>query len=172
MQGLITFGQSPGTDGFLGTRGSFMMDFVVCAMFAVVPVMLWSVFQVKYRRKFLLHKRMQLGLASVLFVAIIGFEVDVRVNGWVERAGLSPYWIDGRGNDWIDYSLMVHLFFAIPTVVLWFVVILRALRRFPNPPEPNDYSRSHKFWARLAAFEMTMTAITGVCFYWFAFVAS
>ena len=82
-----------------------------------------------------------------------------------------PYWRDGSWNDWVDCSLGVHLFFAIPTAVLWVFVIVQALRKFPAPPIPNQYSRRHILWARLAALEMLMTAFTGWVFYWLAFAA-
>jgi hypothetical protein len=56
--------------------------------------------------------------------------------------------------------------------VLWVVVIVRAIRRFPVPPVPCEHSRAHIFWARAAAIDMTLTAATGWTFYWLAFVAS
>ena len=67
--------------------------------------------------------------------------------------------------------LGVHLFFAVTTVILWIVVIVQALRKFPAPPMPNQYSPRHILWARLAALEMLMTAVTGWIFYWLAFGA-
>ncbi|HVW45670.1 MAG TPA: DUF420 domain-containing protein, partial [Solirubrobacterales bacterium] len=67
------------------------------------------------------------------------------------------------------YSLGVHLLFAVTTALLWIFVMVRALRRFPCPPAPNDHSRSHIFWARLAAIDMLLTAVTGWAFYWLAF---
>jgi cytochrome b subunit of formate dehydrogenase len=67
--------------------------------------------------------------------------------------------------------LWVHLFFAIPTAVLWIFVIVQALRKFDDPPLPNAYSAQHKFWGWIAAIEMTLTAVTGWAFYYLAFVA-
>jgi hypothetical protein len=45
-----------------------------------------------------------------------------------------------------------------------------AWRRFPNPPHPSEHSRFHLFWARLAAVDLCLTAVTGTLFYWVAFV--
>ena len=56
----------PGFDGFLGTRASFMLDFVFLAMFAVIPIMGWSIYQVKFRRRYQLHKWVQVALGIVL----------------------------------------------------------------------------------------------------------
>ena len=148
-----------------------MLDLVFLAMFLVVPLLGWSILLAK-RGKYALHKRVQLTLAFVLLVAVTAFELEMRIVGWTERAEPSPYWTGPEWNDAIHYSLGIHLFFAIPTAVLWLVVIVRALRQFPQPPEPGPHSSAHRFWAAWAAFEMLMTAVTGWVFYWLAFVAS
>ena len=60
---------------------------------------------------------------------------------------------------------------TLETPLLWIVVIVRAVRNFPHPPQPGAHSSSHIFWAWLATVEMAMTALTGWIFYWLAFVA-
>jgi len=152
-------------DGFLGTRASFMLDFVFLAMFAVVPVMAWSIYQVRYRGRYALHKRVQLGLALVLLVAVALFELDMRIYGWKDRAAPGT----GEPSATVWASLYVHLVFAISSVVLWTYVIVGALRNFSTPPAPGAYSRRHVFWARLAAIDMVLTALTGWIFYYLAF---
>lgn len=166
----LLLGQFPGINGFLGTRGSLMLDLVFLAMFVVVPVLWWSITLAK-KGKYLLHKRVQVVLGLLLLVAVSTFEIEMRLVGWKERAMPSPYWSD-NGWDAVYYALVVHLFFAIPTAILWLYVVIQALRKFPKPLVPNEHSRSHRFWAPLASFEMLMTAITGWIFYWVAFVAS
>ena len=59
----------PGIDGFLGTRASLMLDVVFVAMFAIIPALAWSVWLVKYRQNYLLHKRIQVGDTDVRLVA-------------------------------------------------------------------------------------------------------
>lgn len=167
----LLLAQYAGFNGFLGTRGSFMLDLVFLAMFAVVPVMGWSIYLVKYRRRYQTHKRIQLVLGAVLLVAVAAFEIDMRIHGWTDRAEPSRYWQDGRWNDWIDYSLAIHLAFAIPSLFLWLWVIVQGLRRFPRPPAPCPYSRQHRLLGRLAAITMVCTSLTGWLFYWFAFAA-
>lgn len=169
---LVCLAQYAGWDGFLGTRGSFMLDLVFLAMFAVVPVMAWSIWQVRKHQRYELHRTMQLLLGIVLAAAVVAFEVDMRVHGWRDRAVESPYWRDGAMNDAIDWSLAIHLACAIPTAVLWVVVITLALRRFPRPVAPNEHSPTHRRWAWAAAIEMGLTAATGWIFYYFAFVAA
>lgn len=153
--------------GFLGTRASLMLDVVFLAMFVVVPVMLWSIYLVKFRQRYQLHKQIQLVLGAVLLIAVTMFEVDLQLfTDWKLLAAPSPY-IDSI----VRPSLWVHLFFAIPTAFLWVYVMYHGLRYIPNPPGPSVHSARHLFWAKLAAFEMVMTALTGWVFYYLAFVA-
>jgi hypothetical protein len=162
-----------GVNGFLGTRASVMVDVVVVAMIGVLFVMAWSIFQVKYRRRFLLHKRLQLTLGVTLAFVLLFFEIDLRLlSPWRERALASPHYHEAWFVGAVSWSLVIHLVFAVSTALLWSFVIVMALRRFPVPPEPTDYSRQHIFWARLAAIDMVLTTLSGWIFYWFAFVAS
>lgn len=144
-----------------------MMDVVLAAMFVVVPVLLWSIYQVRYKRLYGVHKVTQIVLSVLLFATVIAFEVEVRFFGWQERAagalGESP-----TGKVWP--VLWIHLCFAVSTFFLWLVVLAAALRRFPVPPAPGEHSRFHLFWARLAAIDLCLTAVTGTVFYWVAFV--
>ena len=157
----------PGIDGFLGTRASLMLDLLVVSMLLVLPVLAWSIYQVRVRRNYVLHKWVQIGLAAVLLVAVAAFEVDIRLHGWEERAAGER---GGPVSTSVRTALYVHLSFAVTTVVLWPVVLVRAWRKFPRPPMPGRHSASHRFWARLAALDMLATAITGWVFYWLAFV--
>lgn len=160
-------------DGFLPTRASLMLDVVFLAMFLVVPVMGASIWLVRYRQKYQLHKTIQLLLGSVLLVAVAAFEIDMQLfTQWEDLAAESPYFSsDAKWSSPVGIALIVHLCFAVPTAFLWVYVIVGALRKFPSPPEPNAYSAHHRVWGRIAAIEMTMTAATGWIFYWMAFVA-
>jgi hypothetical protein len=179
----------PGIDGFLGTRASIMLDLVFVAMFAVVPVLAWSVLQAR-RGRYSLHKRVQLALTAVLGLAIVLFEVDMRfVSGWRERAEPSPFYGDvetaspmwstlclklagmERVPGWVFRALAIHLAFAVSTAAVWTWTVVRAFQRFPTPPAPSDYSPVHRRLGWIAAIDMTLTAVTGWIFYWLAFVA-
>ena len=152
-----------------------MLDFVFVALFAIIPVMAWSIWLVKFRRpdqtyKCEWHKRIQLALAAILLVAVVAFEVDMRfiTKDWRSLAMASPYY----ASKLVDYSLWIHLCFAVPTPLLWVFVIVRALQKFPQPAAPCAYSSRHMLWGRIAATALFMTALTGWVFYWLAFVAS
>jgi putative membrane protein len=157
----------PGIDGFLGTRASMMLDLLFLAMFAVVLVLAWSIGQVKYRRRYQLHKWVQVGLGVTLLFAVILFEVDIRLHGWEDRAAGQ---LGGHASPQAWTALYIHLVFAVTSVLLWPTVIIRALRQFPNPPAPGGHSASHVFWAWLAALDMLLTAVTGWTFYYLAFI--
>jgi putative membrane protein len=163
----------PGINGFLGTRGSLMLDVVFLAMFVVVPLLATSVYLVRYRRQYALHKKLQLAMAFVLLAAVLLFELDIRLNGWEQRAVLSPFF-DAQ-NKWgcpAGLSLIVHLSFAVPTLLLWTVVVVGALRNFSRPPAPGPHSRWHSRWGAVAAGGMVLTGVTGWIFYWLAFAAT
>lgn len=155
-----------GNDGFLGTRASMMLDIVFLAMFVVLPILGWSIWLVKCRRNYGLHKRVQLTLGALLLITVVLFEIDIRLNGWTQRAQASPHY-----PHLVYASVYVHLFFAVTTTGLWIMVIARAMRRFPNPPLPGPHSAGHRLWGWLATIDMTCTAITGWVFYYLAFVA-
>lgn len=161
--------------GFIpGSRGSLMLDVVFLAMFLVVPVLLYSVYLAKYRRQYALHKQIQIALGTVLLLAVGAFEIDMRFfTDWTALAKASPYF--DAANKWTctaGLSLIVHLSFAVPTLVIWIVVIVRALRNYPSPPVPGPHSASHRRWGMIATAGMCLTAFTGWIFYYLAFMAS
>jgi len=156
-------------NGLLPTRGSVMLDFVFIAMFAIVPLMgvgVWLAKQGRYQQ----HKWLQIGMGVVLLLAVIAFEVDIRLNGWRHLAEGSPYWTN-EGWNVVYYTLYIHLCFAVPTPFLWIWVIVQALRKFPNPAAPSAHSHSHKKIAWASIIGMTLTAVTGWVFYYLAFIA-
>jgi uncharacterized membrane protein YozB (DUF420 family) len=144
-----------------------MLDVLVLAMLAVVAVLCWSVYQVKFRRRYLLHKRTQLVLGALLLIVVVLFEIDIRLHGWEMRASGAE---GERAPALVWYALCVHLVFAVSSTILWPVTIFLALRNFPDPPHPNVHSRLHVPLARVAAAVMLTTAVTGWVFYWLAFV--
>ncbi|MFD4442351.1 DUF420 domain-containing protein [Nocardia sp. NPDC058519] len=151
-----------GIDGFLGTRASLMMDVLI----VVMAVLAWSVYEVKGRRRYSLHKRIQLPLGAALSVAVVIFELDIRINGWQDRAAGV---VGGTVSSAVWVALAVHLVFALTTIVLWPVVIVRAIRGFGSRTHPGPHSPSHVRWARVAAIDLIFTAVTGWAFYWVAF---
>ena len=84
-----------GWDGFLGSRGSLMLDVVVLAMLVVLPAMAVSISLVRFHRRYNLHKWLQTVLGILLLLTVLAFEIEVRTFDWALRARPSPFWIDG-----------------------------------------------------------------------------
>ena len=70
-------------DGFLGYHTSFMLDAVVVALVLVIPVLLFSLFYVKFRQHYVRHRNLQLTLAVLLLLAVFAFEFDLH---WIQKA--------------------------------------------------------------------------------------
>ncbi len=170
------------SNGFLGNPTTFMLDFVVCALALIVPLLLWSLWLVKFRRRYLAHKRLQIFLGLILLLAVTAFEVDVQLvhGGWENIVArqtlspgqtLSPELLTAKIND-VRPWLLVHLLFAVTTPLLWIVTITLALVRFENPPRPGPHSRMHKILGWASTIDITLTSVTGLLFYYIAFVKS
>ena len=160
------------TDGFLGYKTSFMLDCVVCALAVVVPTMIYSLYLVKVAKRFVAHRNIQLGLAVVLLVAVGAFEIDMQLiqGGWravVDKRvdKLSPEQIVA-----VQKVLWIHLVFAVTSPILWVVTIALALKRMPKPPGPGPHSTLHKKLGWASTLDLVLTSITGVWFYYVAFV--
>ncbi len=163
-------------NGFLGYDTTFMLDFVVCALIVIVPLVVYSLYLVKVRKDFRGHRNMQVLLGAVLVVAVTAFEIDVQLihGGWeqiVNKPGqpvrLSPEVL----ND-VRRVLRVHLMFAISTPFLWAATLGLAWRRFANPPTPGPHSGLHKQLGWLATLDLVATSFTGLWFYYVAFMIS
>jgi len=158
-------------DGFLGFHTSFMLDAVVVALVLVVPVLVYSLYSVKIRRNYALHRNLQLTLALTLLVAVFAFEVDLHLvqGGWqnVVKKG-SP--VSDDQLSFIQNMLRVHLIFAGSTPFLWAVTIILALRNMHVPPAPCAHSRLHKTLGWISTVDLVLTSVTGLAFYYVAFV--
>ena len=158
-------------DGFLGNHSSFMLDFVVVALVLIVPILLYSLYTVKVRQNFTLHRNLQLLLGIVLLVAVAAFEVDLRLQGgWEAVVDKGEPKLTAEQRNFVATLLSIHLVFAISTPFLWIATIYLALKRYANPPQPNAHSRMHKTLGWLSTIDITLTSVTGLIFYWFAFV--
>lgn len=148
------------------SRASGIMDFVAVALIALVPLLIFSVYLVKQKRKVQLHRRLQIGLGIVLGLAILLFELDVRFGGWRHLAEPSPYY-----DSWVFPSLIFHLCFAVPTFVFWVLTLYTALKSFDGKGFSSIARRRHILLGRGAVIGLTMTSVTGWVFFWLAFIA-
>lgn len=160
--------------GFLGYPTTFMLDFVVCALVLIVPLLLFSLWLVKFRRNFAGHMKLQLTLGVVLLVAVTAFEVDVQLvhGGWENIVAQQklPEAAFAAKISAVRPWLLVHLVFAITTPVLWIATIVLALKQFGKNPQPGPHSRVHSLLGWASTIDITLTSVTGLLFYYMAFV--
>ncbi len=160
-------------DGFLGYRASFMLDVVVCALVLVVPTLIYSLYLAKVAKNFLWHRNIQVALGIVLLITVAAFELDMRIvhDGWEQIVGKRETPLSPDEMKFVRTVLWIHLFFAVSTAILWPVTLILALKRIPSPPGPCQHSSLHKKLGWLSAIDITLTSITGLAFYYYAFIA-
>ena len=159
--------------GFLGYPTTFMLDFVVCALIVIVPLLLWSLWLVRFRRNYSAHKRLQIALGLILLAAVTAFEVDMRLHGGWENILAQQQLAEAAFNAKIGEVrpwLYLHLVFAVSTPLLWATTITLALQRFGADPAPGKHSRLHKTLGWASAIDVSLTSVTGLIFYYVAFV--
>lgn len=145
-------------NGFLGTGAPLVVDVIVVALAAALPLLLASIVAAS-RGHTRLHKTIQISLSVILALALIAFEIQISQAGWKEMAGFDARTSDDQHH--LTIALGVHLIFAISTPPLW-IAALAATNR----------GRAHRVLGRLAAADLTMTAITGWYWYYTAFIAT
>lgn len=162
-------------NGFLGNDTSFMLDFVVSALVLIVPVLAYSLYVVKVQQNFVLHRNLQVALGIILLVAVTAFEVDTQWvhGGWENIVNKNPAEPRLAGDEFVfaQRILWVHLIFAMSTPFLWGATLFYALRKFPLPPRPGAHSPLHKKLGWLSVIDIVMTSVTGLWFYYAAFMA-
>lgn len=159
-------------DGFLGYRTSFMLDAVVCALVLVVPALLYSIYLAKFRRLFVAHRNLQLGLAVVLLLAVAAFEIDMQQiqGGWKNVVAKRAVPLSETELSSVKTVLGIHLVFAISSPILWAITIIHALKRLPKPPQPCPASGLHRLLGWASTIDLSLTSITGLWFYYVAFM--
>ncbi|MEM1062300.1 MAG: DUF420 domain-containing protein [Planctomycetota bacterium] len=161
--------------GFLGFGASLMLDFVVCALVGVAPLLGLSIYLVACRKMYAAHRALQLVIGGALLATVVAFEADMHLfhDGWegiVNPIPGSPR-VSGEDFEFLKDVLHLHMVFAVSTPVFWTATTVLGMRNFANPPRPNGHSWLHKALGRLAAIDLVLTSATGLAFYYFGFVA-
>lgn len=155
-------------DGFLpGSRATFMLDLVAVAMILVLPALVLAINLVRKHQSYNTHKKLMTALATILGIAVVLFEIEMRLVGWRHLAEPSPYY-----NTILFPVLIVHLVFSISTTFALAATVYLAWRKFPSPVRPSEHSKVHRVLGRLSAIGLTLTSVTGWIFYYVAFIAS
>lgn len=160
------------SDGFLGYKTSFMLDVVVVSLVLIVPAIIYSIYIVKFKARYGLHRNLQVILGVVLLLAVTAFEFDMQwvQGGWEKVVAKRTVPLNDADLRTVRTILRVHLVFAISTPMLWGITMCLALKRFPNPPTPGPHSQLHRKLGWISTADIVLTSVTGLVFYYFAFV--
>ncbi len=149
------------------SRAPFSFDLLIIILTLILPILSYSIYVVKVKQNYRLHKKLQIFISILLLITILVFEVDVRLNGWIHLAKKSPYY-----NTILWPVLYIHLILAISVTILWILVFTRAIRRIKLPPDLDHKEiKFHKKFASLASIGLYLATLTGILFYYFAFLA-
>lgn len=144
-----------------------MVDLVVVALAVIDVILMISILQVKKKKNFKQHKKIQLSLAVILFIAVLLFELEIRFAGGIyNMITHSPY----KDTSTFDLVLGIHLFFAITTTLLWIITVFGALKNFKSSFN-TPYAKSHRRLGWLSAIDLLFTSFTGWAVYYMAFMA-
>lgn len=150
--------------GFLGTGAPFMMDLVMIALLVINPALFWSIQQAK-KGRFELHKKVQLSLASILLIAVVLFEIEIRLaNGIVNIIGEEKY------TTLFQVVLYIHIFFSVTTTIIWAVLSFKGYKLYTPNGFPDDYQSTHKKMGWLGAIDLLLTTLTGFVVYYLGFI--
>jgi putative membrane protein len=152
--------------GFLGTRGDLLMDVVVVAIVLTPLLFLWAV-RLARRGEYVRHRNLQTALLGTLLIAVVLFEVDIRLHGGTKAfMAESPY----LGSPLLAWLLRVHVLVAVLSFGLWCFLVVSAWRarmdRTPSLFTPKHRRRGYWVFAGTV-----FTAVSGVWLYWLGFVA-
>ncbi len=147
--------------GFLGTRADLLMDVVMVALVAVVPIVLYN-WHLARAGRYPRHEALQVALAALLAVVVGLFEYNLRLQGGIFAATAASRY---AGTTTLNRWIYVHTFFAITTLLVWVALITLSLRRFPSPPAPNGFSAAHRRWGRIGMVWMLLAGLTSIPVY-------
>lgn len=155
-----------GTSGLLGSRATGATDVAYLLLLAIIPLFVWSLETLLVRRNYLLHKRIQLALTPPFFIASGILACDFLLGDWRSRA------VKAAGEAIAPVTLMtlaIHVAFLATSCLIWFVLLIAAIRRIPNPPGPCEFGPTYLFWIVLLGLQTFLAMLTGWEFYMLAY---
>jgi len=153
------------SQGFLGTRAPFFMDFVTLVV-AILPLLVFGAIILAKKKLYRLHAFAQ-NLIFIVAVIVVGyFEYGVRVDGgfdaFIEGSGIS--------HTYASIVLAVHILIAVTTLVYWVITLYQANKHFAANALPGVKSRSHKISAMKTFTGIVFTSFSGIWVYLLLFV--
>jgi len=154
--------------GFLGTRADVLIDIVTLSFIVILPVLIISWWLARTKKDYANHRKIQLTLGITLGIVVAIFEYDLKISGGIfELTKGSIY----EGTALLNWTIYIHTIFSVATSIIWVGLIITSLIKFDNPPVPNKFSGTHRFWGRFGMFTMIMAGVTSPPLYYFGFVA-
>jgi len=148
-------------EGFLGTRGNFVIDLVI-TISGFLPFLLLFTFYLAVIGKKLLHKYLQITLFSTVSILVVALETSIQFGGLSQISKQSPY----SGTIELTVLFAVHLIFAISSFLGWLWLIVKSTKRYPNA-----FDFDHKKWGKILFWDIVLMVITGWMLYWMTFAA-
>lgn len=131
-----------------GTRADLIVDLFLVVLVLVLPTVFVAVAAVR-RGNVRLHAALMTGSFLLFVLALVAFELNVRFQPDLPAPKIGPF--------------VVHLAFALPTLVLWAIQILRRKQAFTQPAV-------HRRRGRRLLPLLTATVATGIWLYVATFV--
>ncbi len=147
--------------GFFGTNAPMYMD-IITLYFTMLPFLMGSAIYMAIKRRYKLHKMMNLSIYIVTLLVVVLFEVGVRFSGGFEvfmKHSNADY-------TYMIIFLLVHIIVAIISVVLYSIIIYNAVR---DMNKESEYI-SHKRLGVIVYIGMSITSIMGALIYYYLFV--
>lgn len=152
--------------GFLGTRADFLMDVILVVILATPFILIKSIQWVRsgQHRK---HRNVQMSLIVVIMLAVILFELNVRLSGGSGSLIEGSAYQNHTGFKWL---LFFHIIVAVFSFSSWVGLAWWSHKRYQSSL-PGLSRHVHKLWGKLIFSGVSLTAITGGAVYYLGFVA-
>ncbi len=152
--------------GFFGTRADVLMDVVFVSTLATPFIVVWGIGFAR-RGDFRRHRAVQTTLLAVLLVAVVLFEVDVRLSG---GSGSLMKGSSYAGTGWLRGVTLAHVLANVVTFFTWLVLVVKSWRRFETPALPGTWGPRHRLLGRLVFAGLVFGAVSAVVMYVLGFV--
>lgn len=154
--------------GILGTRADILIDIVMLSFIIILPILIVSWRTARVKKDYALHRKIQITLGATLAVVVAIFEYDLSTSGGIfELTKGGAY----EGTAVLLWTIYIHTLFAVAAAVIWVGLIIFSIFKFENPPQPNAFSKTHRFWGRAGMITMIGAGVTAPPLYYFGFMA-
>lgn len=152
-------------NGFLGTRADLLMDLVLIGIL-ITPILMLYAFSLAKQKRFVAHRNLHVTLISILILAVILFELDIRLSGGSEAfLSGSPY----AETKFMKVLLTFHILIAIASFTTWIGLETQSWKSF-REALPGNFSYRHIQVGWVVYSGVVVTAITGLGLYILGFV--